>query len=167
MMNKKGDVSDGIILLVILFFLAVSFIVVTLVNSKISEVISTTPLNQTTASTSIISSLNRLTTTGTQRAFVFIFAFMIIAMMISAFMVRVHPIWIFLYIFFTAIAVLLAAILVNIYDMIISTDALSTIASQQTMMNWIMSHLIHIVIGAVGLSMIILFAKPPAGGEPV
>lgn len=166
-MNKRGDVSDGIMFLVIIFFLAVSFIVVIFINSKLSYVISSTPLNETDAANTIVDSLDRITTTGAQRAFVFIFAFMIVGMMVSAFLVRVHPIWIFLYIFFAAIAVLLAAILANIYNEVILNENLSEIADQQTMMNWIMQHLVQIVIGAVGLSMIILFAKPPSGGEPI
>lgn len=166
-MNRKGEVSEGIMFIVIIFFLAVSFVVVAFVNSKFSDIITSTPLNDTTASTKIVSGLDSLTTSGVNRAFVFLFGGLILSMMLSAFMVRVHPAWLFLYIIFLAIAVIVAVPLTNIYTELIANDTLNPIASQQTMINWVMQNSVKILIGAVALSLVILFAKPPEGGGQI
>lgn len=165
MLNKKGDVSDGIVLLIIFFFLAVSFTVVLFVNDKLHDVVADTPLNQSAAAADISSAMNTMTTTTVQRGFVLMFAILVIGTMVSAFLVRVHPAWLFLYIFFLAFDVFLAILLANTYNSVITNEALATVASQQTMMNWIMKNIVKIIIGVVGLSMIILFAKAPEGGQ--
>lgn len=162
---RKGDVNDGIVFIVTLFFLAVAFIAAAFINSKFSDIVSDTALNQSSAAPGIVQAIDNLSEHGIQRAFVFLFAFLIIAMMMTSFMVRVHPAWFFLYIIFLGIAVLLSAILSNVYNAMIYDNALSEVAAQQTQINWIMQHSVKIVIGAVALSLIILFAKPPQRGD--
>jgi hypothetical protein len=166
-MDKKGDASEGIMFIVIIFFLAVSFVIVAFVNSQLSNVITSTPLNDTTASSSIVSGLDNLTINGTNKAFVFLFGGMILAMMLSSFMVRVHPAWLFLYIIFLVIAVILTVPLANIYSEMIANETLNPIASQLTVINWVMQNSIKILIGAVALSLVILFSKPPEGGNQI
>lgn len=161
MQNRKGDVSDGIVLIFILFFLAVSFIAVGLATGKFRDIVANTALNESAAAPDIIGALDTLTTRSIDRAFAFLFAFLIIGMMMTAFMVRVNPAWIFLYIIFTAIAILLATLLANAYNMMISNPTLAAVAAQQTMTVWVMHHAVKVLVGAVALSMIILFAKPP------
>ena len=161
MVNKKGDVSEGITFIVVIFFLAVSLLIAAFVNDKLKNIVEDTPLNSTTASASIISGMNKITTTGVQQGFTLIFSFLIIGMMLSSFMTRVHPAWLFLYIIFLAFAVIMAAPLANTYNVLANTDAIKSVADQQTQINWIMQHSIKILIGAVALSMVILFAKLP------
>jgi hypothetical protein len=162
--NKKGDVTDGIIFIVIIFFLAVAFIVGAFVNDKFKDIVQSTPLNESTAAQDIIDGLDRITTTGIQRGFVMVFAFLIIAMMMSSFLVRVHPAWLFMYILFLAFAVIITVPMSNAYNTLIEASALADIASQQTMITWIMTNAVKILIGTVCLSIIILFAKPLNGG---
>lgn len=161
MKGKKGDVSDGIIFVVIIFFLAVSLVIVAFVNSKFSYIVKNTVLNESAAASDIAAGLDNMTDHSIQRAFVILFAFMIIGMMISSFMVRVHPVWIFLYILFLGIAVILAVPLANIYSEIVNNSVLNEVASKQTAITYVMQHSIQILIGAVALSMIVLFAKIP------
>ena len=51
--TKKADPTDITLMLVILFFLAVSMVVALYANSKIKQVIDTTVLNQSAAYSSI------------------------------------------------------------------------------------------------------------------
>lgn len=162
--NKKADVSDGIIILITLFFLAVSFVVVAFINDNLSEIISTTELNTTQVATSAAAAMNRMTTNGIQQGFVIIFAFLVIGTLLSSFLVRVHPVFLFLYIIMAGIMVILGVVLANTYNTLINAEAISEIAGQQTQINWIMSHIITIMIATVALSVIILLAKPPEGG---
>lgn len=165
--NKRGDVSDGIIFIVIIFFLAVSFLVGAFVNSKFQSIVQTTVLNQSTASQDIIDGLDRLTTSGIQRGFVMVFAFLIIGMMLSSFLVRVHPAWIFIYILTMGFAILITVPLANAYAALANAEAIRSVAEQQTMITYIMQHSVKILIGALALSMIILFAKPMEGSTRI
>lgn len=164
-MNKKGDVSDVITIIVIVFFLAVSLVVAAFANDKIKHVVQDTALNQSNSAKTIIASLDYITTTGVQRGFTLIFAFLIIGMMLSSFLVRVHPVWIFLYILFLGFAIVITVPLANAYQAIIESGALAEVAAQQTMITFVMQHSIKILIGAAVLSWIILFAKPLEGGR--
>lgn len=162
--HKKGDVTEGLTFVVIIFFLAVSLLVSGFVITKIKLAVEDTALSNSTSAPDIIDGLDNLSTTGVQRAFVFLFAFLIVAMMMTAFLVRVHPAWLFLYVIFMAISVILAVLVSNTYSALINTEALRDYAATQTQITWVMTHSVKIVIGAVALSLIILFAKPPAGG---
>lgn len=164
-LNKKGDVTSGITFIVIIFFLAISFIVVAFINDKMKDVVEDTVLNQTSVASGIVDSMNFITTTGIQRGFALIFVFMIIGMMVSSFLVRVHPIWIFLYIIFACFAVVITVPIANVYQLFIENETLSSIASQQTLITWVMQHSVLILIATLALSMIILFAKLPDRGQ--
>lgn len=164
MRGKKGDATDITLFLIMIFFLAVSFIVVLFVNSKLQTVIGTTVLNQSDSATTIYSAFNTINTITVQRAFVVMFALFIIGIMVSAFMVRVHPAFIFIYIITLSFAIFIAVYLANTYQMIIETEQLATIASQQTMITYIMQHIIKILVGVGALSMIIVFSKIFTGG---
>lgn len=157
--NKKGDVSDYFTFLILVFFLAISFLVVSFANNEISNVIKTTALNDTSVAQSATDQIDSWVSTITQRGFVMIVAFLIIGMMVSSFMIRIHPIFFFLYLIFLGIAIFVAVPLANSYQMVMEAEALSSIASQQTMTNWIMQHLVLIMLAAGALSMIITFGK--------
>ena len=165
--NKKGDVSDGITYIIIIFFLAISLVTAAFIVTKFKDVVQNTPLNQSAASEDIIQGLDNITTTGVNRGFTMIFGVLIIGMMLSSFLVRVHPAWIFLYIIFLIIAVIVTVPMANIYNQFINVDALKSTADQQTQINWVMEHSIKILIGTVCLSLIILFAKIPERSEPI
>jgi len=88
------------------------------------------------------------------------FAILIIGMLLSSFLVRVHPIFIFLYIFTLGIAIFLAVFLTNIYQSIIENSSFVGInTSGGTMITYIMQHSITILIGVWALSVLVLFGK--------
>jgi hypothetical protein len=157
--GKRGDATEIIMFLVIIFFLAVSFITVIYVLTRFKDVIVETPLNNSDASGQITDSIDTITTTTVQRGFVAMFAILIIGIMVFSFSVRVHPIFLFLYIIFLSVGILTAVFLSNIYKTFMEVDILASIASQQTMMTWIMQHIVLIMLGVGALSMVVLFSK--------
>lgn len=163
--NKKGDASSIITFLIIAFFLAIALLVALFGVSKMQEVIDTTVLNSSATAGNASAQIDTITTKTVDRAFAVIVGFLVIGMMVSAFMVRVHPIFLFIYIFVLAIAIFTAVPLANTYEDVMNTEVFSSIASNQTMMNWIMEHLVLVLVGAAALSMIVLFAKL-RGGSP-
>lgn len=162
--NKKGDASNYITFVIIVFFLAVSLLITAFMNDQIYEAINTTELNDTSVSPNVLTQLDLMTTSTIQNGFVAIFAFLIIGMMVSSFMVRIHPIWLFIYIIFLAITLFTAMPLANAYQLLMNNEALSSVADQQNMINWIMENLVMITLGAGALSLIVTFAKL-SGGE--
>lgn len=167
-LNKKGDATDPFIVMVILFFLAVAFIVGIFVNTKISEVITTTALNDSAAAGSIISTFDNLNATGIQRAYVLIFALMVIFVMASAFLVRVHPFWLWIYIFMLFATILTSVFMANTYGALADNANFALIIADQGMITFFMQNAVKIALGISGFSMIIVFSKlfsAPTGGQ--
>jgi len=162
-MNTRGDATDIILFIVLILFLGISFIVGIFFNDIIKDVISTTQLNETSPASGMVSQLETFTTSTVQNAFVVIFGFLVIGVMISAFLVRVHPAFIFIWIIFLAVALFTSVFLANTYQAFIETEALSSIASQQTAMNWILQHLVLITLAVGALSMVITFSRAFGG----
>ena len=165
--NKKGDVTDYITWMVVIFFLAVSFLIVAFANDKLKGVVEDTALNETSIASDIVEDMDRITTTTVQNGFAAVAGILILGMMISAFMVRIHPVFLFMYIVFLAVSIFVCVPLANAYQLLTEAETLATIAAQQTIINWFMEHLIMITLGVGVLSMIVTFAKLGAGGTNV
>ena len=157
--KRKGDASAIVTFLIVVFFLAVSFIVVGFANEKIKEVVDTTVLNSTSVADDVSTQLGNITEKTINNGFAAIVAFLIIGMMISSMMVKVHPVFLFLYIIVTAIAIFVAMPLANAYEEVIANPTFADVAAHQTMITWIMQHLVLVILGTAALSMIILFSK--------
>jgi hypothetical protein len=164
--GKKADFTDPILIVIILFFLAVSLVTSAFVVTKLKLVIQNTPLNDTEQAADIIASMDTLVNYSTQNAYMFIFAFLVIGTIVSSFMVKVHPVWFFLYILFGGLGVLLAVFLSNTYNAFINAGAILSVAAQQTKINYVMQHSVEIMIGVVALGAIVMFSRG-GGAEPV
>jgi hypothetical protein len=162
--GKRADPTDILLLLVLLFFLAISFVVAGFMNSKIQDVISNTALNSSSAYESINSSFNNINTLGVQRGFVLFFALLVVGIMVSSFMIRVHPVFIFIYIITLVVAIFLAIYLANAYAMLQDNPLFAELSTNNTMITWTMQHIIKILIGVGALSMVIIFGKVGGGG---
>lgn len=163
-LGKKAGVEDYIMYLVIVFFLAVSFLVVAYTTNIIKEVITDTALNDTIVAPVVADRLDDISTKTIQRGFVVLIAFLAIGMMVSAFLIRMHPAFLFIYIIFISVALFTAAPLANTYQDITEVTAFVPIAAQQTMMNYIMEHLVVIMLAVGALSMVVTFSKIFGGG---
>ncbi len=157
--NKKADATDTILILVIVFFLAISFVVVLFVNDKFIEIISTTALNESAAAPAILDGLTRMSTVTIQRGFVLFFTFLVIGIIASSFLVRVHPVFIFIYIITLSVAIFTAVFLSNAYQLVVDNPAFSTVATNATMITYIMQNLVRIILGVGAFSMVVVFAK--------
>lgn len=166
--EKRGDATDIIFFGIIIFFLAVTFVVVIFTNTLLSDVISTTVLNESAAAPTIINSFNTINEVTTQRGYVLMFSILIIGLFISAFLVRVHPIFLFIYIFTMLMSIINAVYLSNIYQMLIENSQFAAIASNYPMITFIMQNAIKILVAVGSITMIITFSKlaqTPTGGE--
>ncbi len=167
--NKRGDITDIIVLVILIFFLAISFIAVLFVNDKIQGVITDTEMNDTAAASSIVDSFDRVNSTTVQRGFVLFVSLLIVGVFVSSFLVKIHPVFIFLYIFLLGFAIFSSVFLGNLYDEFTSITEIQAIAQNQPMINYFMSHIVLVTLGVGALSMIIVFGKifgVPGGSSP-
>lgn len=158
--NKKGQATNIILFLIVIFFLAVSLVTVIFVNDKIADVIKTTALNQTNVSSEITDSMDIINSDVVDNTFAFVGAILIIGMMISAFLSDRHPAWFFLYIIVLAISIFSAAPLANMYQAVIENPAFAaSVASNQVAINYFMNNYIKIIIVSSILSITIALTK--------
>jgi len=165
MLKRKGDPTDMILLLVMVFFLVISFVIALYANGKVHEVISTTVLNQSDAYSSIDAAFTTVNEFTVQRGFLLFFGILIIGILVSSFMIRVHPVFMFIYIITLIVAIFVAMYLGNAYELVVSNGQLATIADNYAMMTWVMEHITLILLGVGALSMIIIFGKIGGGGS--
>ena len=163
--TKKSDPTDITLLLVILFFLTVSMVVALYANSKIKDIIDTTVLNESAAYPSIETSFATINELTVQRGFTLFFGILVIGIIASSFLIKVHPVFIFIYIITLAVAMFVGVYLANTYEMIVENPQLAELAANYATMTWVMQHILLILLAVGAMSMIIIFGKLFGGGS--
>ena len=151
------------VFLVILFFIAVSFVVVIFANTKVHEIISTTALNESEAYASIDASFTNINDFVIQRGLTLFFATLIIGILVSSFLVRVHPIFIFIYIMTLLASILTSVYLANAFAMVVANGQLAAISDKFATITFMMKHVTKILLAVGAMSMIIIFGKIGGG----
>jgi len=158
-MNKHADITDTISFVIVVVILAIGFFIIAFIIPSITDGLSNAGLNNSVEGANAISRLNDFGTQGIQRGFFFVFMGMCIAVLISSFFIDTHPIFLFLYIIFLAIAVILGGYLANAYETFSTVSAFESFYESQTLFNMVMSHIVLITIIVGALSFIIIFSK--------
>ncbi len=162
--SKKGDVSDMIIIPILLLFLAVALVVVAFTNTKLVHGIQGTELNSTDAGSTALTKMEDMNF-DIGWIYLFIFGFLVIGIMTSSFMIKIHPVFVILYIFFFFASIFLSIILSNSYEKIAASATLAATFARQSFVTPIMSNIVKIMVGVNALSMVIIFSKIVRGGE--
>lgn len=157
--NKKGDVTDSIIVLVTIFILGLGLFIMAFIIPTLSNSLEDTVLNGSTEGANAIASLERFGVTNMQRGFLFVQAFLLIGVIVTAFLIRTNAVFSFLYILFLIIAIVLSVYLTNAYELIIANPAFAETATSQVFINFIMLNLTRITLITGALSLIVTFSK--------
>lgn len=158
-MNKKAELSDMLIWIITIFILAVGLFILMYIVPSISGGLRNAGLNNSAEGTQAIASLDRIGTNVINNGFLMLFAGLIMSMLITSFLVRTHPIFLFLYIFFLGITVLLGFYLGNAYEQMIDNPVFSSMVNTATFPNYVMRHIAEIATAVGAMSMIVVFAK--------
>ena len=171
---KKGDLPDMLIFLITIFILAIGLLIFAFVVPEITFGLETAGLNESAEGQSAIDELTELGVNGLQKGFLFLFVGFIMALMISSFLIRTHPIFIFLYILFLGLTVFLGTFIGNAFEQVASSDALASTLASQGLISIVMQNIVVITLLVGALSMIIIFAKfsgiksgSPGGTSPI
>jgi len=156
---KKGDLPDMLIFLITIFIFAIGLIILAFVIPQISDGLIDAGLNSTSEGATSIDELTELGVNGMQKGFLFLFTGFVMGLMISSFLVRTHPIFIFMYILFLGITVFLGTYIGNAFEQVATSDALASTTASQGLITIIMQNIVLITLVVGALSMIIIFAK--------
>lgn len=156
---KKGEVIDMMIWLITIFILAVGLFIIIFVTGKITTGLRTANLNTTTEGTNAINSLEDFGSHTINYGFLFLFAGLIISMLITSFMVRSHPIWLFLYILFLGCTIFLGFYLGNAYNTLSTNPVFADMLDSGSMINAVMKYIAEITLAVGAISIVIVFAK--------
>lgn len=157
--SKKGELSDMIIFIVTIFILAVGLFILMFITPQIFGGLKTAGLNNSIEGSAAIDRLDLSFTHLINNGFMLLFVGLIISTMITSFLVRTHPIFLFLYIFFLAITILLGFYLGNAYEQLATNPVFSSMVNDASFINVVMYHIAEISLAVGALSMIIVFAK--------
>jgi len=157
--SKRGDLPDMMIFVITIFVFAIGLLVMAFVIPSITDGLEGAGLNASTEGGAAIDQLADLGTNGLQKGFFLLSVGLIMSTMITSFLTRVHPIFLFMYIFFLGLSVFIGGYLGNAFEQIATSPVLaSTLGGQGLISVWMQNIvLITLVVGA--LSMIIIFAK--------
>lgn len=156
--QKKGELTDTLIFVITIFILAAGFFVIIFIIPSITGGLKTAGLNNSAEGTSAIASLDSFTGV-INNGFLMLFVGLLMSIMITSFLVRTHPIFLFLYIFFLIITLLLSLYLGNAYNTLENNPIFATALSNASFLHWVMNYIFEIALAVGALSMIIVFAK--------
>ena len=163
-MNKKGDFTGVIFLIVSVAIFAIFLLIV----GYIAPEISTALVDKIGISEEINNSLN-VTTSIAQNTlptiWLIIFGGLMLGLFATSFFIESHPIFVPIFAFLLVIAIVIAIPLSNAYEALAENAILSGAAAEQGLIGFIMFNLplVAFIVGI--LSLIISFAKPGGSRE--
>lgn len=165
--EKKGDVFQILIVLIIIFALSlVGFLALTIstrVNTFWDE---SGLLNETATGTQAIDTLQDTAPKTTDYAILFAFIGMNIGVVIAAVRTKFSATTIILFIFLTMISIMISAGLVNMYQGLATTPSVSDIGESLTFTNFLFSKYLPLIICVLSaFVMLIMYGKQ--GGDIV
>lgn len=157
--SKKGDLPDMLIFLVTIFVVAIGLLVMSFVIPSIADGLSTSGLNNSQGGFDAIQELSDLGSNGLQKGFFFLMVGLMMSMMITSFLTRTHPLFLFMYIFFLGVTIFLGGYLGNAFEQFASSPVLVDTLGSQGLISTVMENIVLITLVTGALSIIIVFAK--------
>ena len=157
MFGKKGSFQDIVFVLVVMFVLSVVVLIGYRIAGGVDDQIqsmASVPAEAKTASTELIAYYP----TVIDNSALIILIFLAIMALVLAALVRVHPIFIPIYLVFLTFIILYGGIASNIYEKMAEQPDLTAYAANLNIISSIMLYL-PIIIGVIGILMMIVLYK--------
>jgi hypothetical protein len=158
-MNNKGELSDMLVWVITIFIFAVGLFILAYVSPQIIGGLKTAGLNSSSAASNAIEDTQATLGFTINSGFLILFSGFVMSMLISSFLVRTHPIFIFLYIFFLIISLILALYVGNAYYDLQNNSVFVDNQDNTSFINTIMNHLVEITLAVGALSLVVMFSK--------
>lgn len=158
--NKKGDLPDMFIFIVTAFVFSIGFMILAFIIPAVADgLLATGGLNESQGALNTIEAIRELGATGMQRGFFFLMIGLMMSTMITSFLTKTHPIFLFMYIFFLGITLFVGGYLGNAFEQFASSPVLVDTLGSQGLISIFMKNIVIITLITGALSMIIIFAK--------
>jgi len=156
-MNKKGSLLDLVWIVLFLFFFAFSIIL----GYKIAHEVNTKAQTMSGIDAQGKTAINNLEgyyPSIMNNGFVFFAIGIAIVTFILAALVRVHPVFIPLYLIGLAVVITISAVFSNAYEAVSTNAELSALAANMTMVSYIMTYL-PFIVGILGTILMVVMYK--------
>lgn len=150
--------EDVIFIAIMGMVFAIFILVVAYITPQISTKLRDTPINNTAAARSALDYSDTFAT-RLNSVFLIIFVGLIMGMLVSAFLIDAHPIFIPIFIFFLGFAVVAGVVMSNVYESFSDNATFAATAAQNTFVTAILNNYVLIIIVVGVLSMILTFGK--------
>ena len=137
---------------------AIFVLVVAYVTPQITDKLRDTEINNTAAAR-IALDYSDTFAARLNVVFLIIFVGLLMGMLVSAFLIEAHPIFIPIFIFFLGFAVFAGVIMSNVYEKFSDDTEFAATAAQNTFVSAILGNYVLIIIVVGVLSMILTFGK--------
>lgn len=164
LLGKKANPIDVIFFTIKMLVMAIALILVGFFMLQFGDRLEPTILNETETGSKAISFIQDVGGNRMPTYFVTLFAFDIIGIIVTSFLITLSPVFFILYIIFVGFAVILAVFSENFYGRMAESDILASYIADQGMINFIMTHATTIILVVGAISAIIIMAKVPGSG---
>ena len=156
--QKKGDLSDTLLFVITAFIFGIGMFVLMFVVPQISSGLRLAGLNDSVAMNNAINSIDSFVSIINYGTF-FVMIGLLMSILITSFLVRTHPIFLIMYVFFIPISIILAVYLGNAYNTVATNSAFTAVYASASMINLFFANLVKITLVANFVSIIIVFSK--------
>ena len=169
--EKKGDIASIIYVVMILFSIGVVFVLMNSLNDKIFTALYKN-INETSpdsSSLAVIDKIQGVDNSAWDYAFLALLMGYIIGIGMTAYATRISPIYFWIYVILSLVALMVGAILQNTWQELAANDNLTETIARFPITNFVLgTRYMLIVTGIICISLGLLFAKPPelGGGVP-
>lgn len=153
--NKKGGITDVFFVVIIIFVVALGFLFISTIWTKMQPRIATLVEGDAEATTAL--SYTNTLASSLDNIFLIFFVFMVIAIVILAFQVGFHPIFYFIFVIVLVIGYGMSVMFSNTYEKVQSVGLINS--SQFTIQNYILNNLPGIFIGIGLFALLAIYFK--------
>lgn len=159
--NKRGDIGEIMLIIVIMFTIAIIAPIGYKLISEINPKIQNTTTLPTVGKEALNTAQDRYVNIF-DGAYLLILVMLIIAVVIGAAMLDVHPMFFIIAVIALAIFIIVTAILSNAFQEYSTTTAISPYISQFPIILFVMQHYATIIVGVGFMVLVTLYAKTKA-----
>jgi len=165
-MNKRGDFTGLLYLIVSIAALAFFVIIVGYIGSTVnSEMKDTLGSDNIEVNNTFDSSIS-ISENSLSAVWYIVMAGLLLGLLVTAWFMPTHPIFVPIFIILLIVGIVVGVAMQNAYESIYAVDVLSDTAAQQGSINFIMTNLPYVVLIIGLITLIVTFAKPKGDNAP-
>jgi len=172
-MNKKGDLTDSISFAMWAFVFGIGLIALVFAFLTFYDALDETALNDDNATAAAITESTTYIALSLPSTYFVILFGLLLGTLVSAYFIRVHPIFMPVYILAAVLSIIVAVALGNAWGAIQDVEEFQDILELNTVLSTIdliLSNIVLLTLLVFILSFVIIFAKPGGGvggGAPI